>query len=417
MIIAGLETQDSAFFSVSSKDILLPPKGMSEDIVSFTFEEELGRYSTGTLVINDPTHYYSKVLRIGAKLDLSFGYLSPDLSKNASILAIKNPDQLDGGLSRTGVTVYITNPSGSAGPDGRITFNCNFYGYEMLDVKQHKVHSGMTKGILVSNLLSDMGVEMFYINFTQATEILNKNTQVMQRETNYKLLLRLAREWRCIFRISTSPSGGLTAIFISPQYIGQRQISTLMSGAIAGDSIYLDYKKGVANVIDYSWKNHQGSSGSGSNVRIITGPDGKPTFIRYVTKRDKVLAYEFKPERVAEKLKGTTDFTNRAALLKQYLNTRTFAEIEWAFDPIELSTAPQGLGYSMSVKMLGMPLMSAPLKVLFGEGFPDWFTPINPKTHLINYYARKVKHTIDSSGYKMDLDIVDGFTLIGGSIV
>ena len=190
-----------------------------------------------------------------------------------------------------------------------------------------------------------------------------------------------------------------------------------MSGAAGGDSLFLEYKEGVANVLEYSWKNHAGESGSGDNVRIVTGADGRPTFIRYVTQGDTVKAYILRPERIKSKLQKSDSFTKRFAQLRDWLNVTDFEEIEWAFDPVDLDTAPQGLGYSMQAKILGNPLLSAPLKIFFGEGFPVWFTPRLPSIHTVNYYANKVTHTIDRSGYKIDLDIADAFTLYGGSLI
>jgi hypothetical protein len=262
-----------------------------------------------------------------------------------------------------------------------------------------------------------MGCKNILVNFTRQNEMLSSNTAIFQRETNYRFLLKYAREWRAVFRISQDSIGNLTAIFISPQYLGSYQIPNLLSGAIGGDSIFLEYKSGISNVIKYSWKNHAGENGSGDNTRIIIGANGQPTIIRYVTKGDTVLAYKLNTEKIKNKLRGTSDYSSRYALLKDWIDSKTFEEVKWAFDPVEMSTAPQGLGYSMQVQMIGIPLMSAPLKIFYGEGFPVWFTPKNNKAHVVNFYSRKVTHTIDTKGYFMDLDIMDMFTALGGSLI
>ena len=159
MIVAGLETQNSAFFSIESPDIKLPQRILNEDIISFTYEEEMGRYSTGTLSVNDPTNYYADILRMGARFNISFGYTSPDLSINSALLAQKNPDQILGGLARTGIKGYVMNPSGKGGEDGKVVYNCNFYGGDYItSSKKYRTHSGMTKTILVQQLLLELGV-------------------------------------------------------------------------------------------------------------------------------------------------------------------------------------------------------------------------------------------------------------------
>ena len=84
---------------------------------------------------------------------------------------------------------------------------------------------------------------------------------------------------------------------------------------------------------------------------------------------------------------------------------------------MELTTAPQGLGYTMQAKILGNPLLSSPLKIIFGKGFPVWFTPKEAASNLTNFYANKVTHTINNTGYKCDIEILDAFTLFGGSLL
>lgn len=410
----NLYNQDSSFFSVKSPDI--SEKVLSEDIIQFTYDEEVGKYNTGSISMYDPDNYYSKVLRNGAKLEVSFGYASTDSSINSLLAIQKNPTQLLGSV-RTGIKGYINNPNGGGASNGVITFNCNFYGGEYLGEKQSRVHIGVTKGVLVRQLLTELGCIATQINFTRQNETLNQNTQIFQRETNYKLLLRFAREWRAIFRIGYNATGNLTAVFISPQNISSVLIPKLLTGSIAGDSILLEYQEGVANTVEYKWKNHAGNSGSGDNVRIVTGADGRPTFIRYVTQGDTVKAYKLNTDKIKKRLKGTDSFSDRFAKIKEWVQVNDFKKIIWAFDPVEISTAPQGLGYSLEATILGSPMMSAPLKVFFGQGFPVWFTPSSPKTHVSQFYARRVGHTIDRSGYKTTLEIMDAFTATGGSLI
>lgn len=413
--LATLQNQDSSFFEITSPNI--SSKIFTEDIISFSYTEEIHRYNTGSLQIYDPDHYYSKVLRYGAQLNISFGYRSGDPVVGTDTFS-KNTTQLFGASMRTGIKAYVQNPKGNAGSDGVVTFNCSFYGSESLMSKEYTVHKGMTRSTLVTTLLTGMGVVVSNVNFNSGSELLSENKAIFQRETNYRLLLRLAREWRCIFRISQNSVGVLTAIFISPQYLDLTNLSANLSGALGGDSVLLEYQNGSKNVIEYSWENHQGKSGAGDNVRIVMGANGKPSFIRYQAEGDTVKAYKLNTDRIKERLKNSEGFSDRFAKLKEWVSTSDFESVKWAFDPVEIKTAPQGLGYSMNVKMLGNPLLSAPLKIFFGDkGFPVFFTPKTKAGRLNNFYCNSVTHNIDRSGYKMDLKIADAYTATGGMLV
>jgi len=374
--------------------------------------------NSGSIQIFDPEHYYSRIFTIGTPLDVSFGYAKKDLSPDFLLSKKENPNEMTGigGGSRTGIKAYVTSPNGTGAANGVITFNINFFGREYLSKKQKRVFTGMSKGTLVRQLLTEIGCTFSEVKFTRENEVLNQNTQIFQRETNYKLLLRFAREWRGLFRISFNSAGQMVGLFISPGMIDLKTYPLQFSGAIAGNSIYLDYKGKVKNVISYSWKNQAGDGGSGDNVRMVMGANGKPTFLRYVTKGDTVKVYQLRPERIKNVLKKAGDFTKRIALLKEWVGTSDFNKVKQFFDPVDMPTAPQGLGYSLNIDMLGNPFMSPPLKVLFGDGFPTWFQP-REKIKSSNFYARKVTHTIDRSGYKMKLDVADAFTINGGSLL
>lgn len=414
MPLAYLEGMGGSYFKITSKDI--SDKIFTEDIISFTYTEENYRTRTGSLSVYDPGHFYSKVLRFGAVLNIEFGYLKENEFFNPKIQQ-QNPTQLFGAGKRTGIKAYIQNPKGTAGSNGVVTYNCNFYGWEAMQSPKKVIHVNISRGDMIRKLMQDIGVINPIINFSSQNRILNADTQIPQTETSYRLLLRLAREWRVIFRISNDAKGLLTGIFISPDKIDLPSLPQQLSGAIGGDSIYLEYGSGEQNVLEYSWENHQGKSGSGDNVQIIRGADGKATFLRFVAKGDTIVAYKFKPEIVKKRLKAEGNFIKRLDKLKEWVSTNDFQKISWAFEPYKQSTAPQGLGYSLKCKMIGNPLMSAPLKVYFGNGFPVFFTPKKKKGHITNYLCNSVVHTISAQGYFMDLDIADAFTASGGSFV
>lgn len=411
MIIAEILNQDSSFFKIESPDI--KSKISSKDIISFTYVEEMQNYNTGSLSIYDPDHVYSTILTIGTRLIISFGYGEQNLLQFKK----STSKQVYGSNSRGNIKALVVNPSGNANNRGVVVFNCSFYGNEFLDERNFQVHKKMTKKALIYKLLTNLGCQLMEVNFTQDSELLDETKEIMQNESNYNLLVKLAKEWRAMFRVSYNSLGQMTGIFISPQNIENPSIAPLMCGAPGGTSIFLEYKEGIANVLDYNWKNHAGDSGSGDNTRIIQGADGRVSFLRYVTKDDKVTVYKLNSDRIMQRLRQVDNFEDRLKLEVDYLKRRDFKSVAWAFDPISLSSAPQGLGYGMNAKIIGNPLTSAPLRVLFGKGFPTWFTPEKEGTTLANMYAKKVSHVIDNTGYKCDLEILDAFTIFGGSLL
>lgn len=413
-VVASLINADTSFFEITSSKI--NDRIISEDIISFSYIEELGMYNSGTLQIYDPEHYYSKVLRFGAPLEISFGYTRND-STGIARTKKDNPNQLFGASKRSKIQAYVQNPKGTAGADGRVIFNCNFYGTECIKGERiFKVHEGLTKKKLVENLITEMGITSYTIRFTQENDRIDNGVQMPQNTTNYKLLLKLAISWRAIFRVSTDAKGQRTAIFLSPNYLNLTDIPGKMSGASTGNSVLLDYREGEKNVLEYTWENHMGKSGTGDNVRFVRNADGSYTQVRYVTEGDTIKAYKLDTEKIKKKLEEQGDFTKRAEKMKEWMNVEDFEEVKWAFTEIEQSTAPQGLGYSMAVKMIGNPLMSPPVKIKFGKGFPVFYNPVSEEAHVVDYICSKVSHAIDRTGYFMNLDISDAFTTFGGTL-
>jgi hypothetical protein len=406
----GLFNKDSSFFEIVDSDITVPEKDFSDNVLSLTLTEEMGKMNSGSMRIYDPEHFYSKILRMGVKLTLSWGYKRFD-SALESVFSLISPSEVTGPINRGKLNAVVMSPSGSLGQDGTVIYNCNFYAREFLLGGTKNVYSTGTKKTVVETVFLRMGFTVSFVKFDRMTEVITPDTQVIQYENDYKFVLRLAQEWQCIFRTGNDVLGNFIALFINPKYVDDTLFLNLVTGAFKGGSINLDYKDGARNVIEASWKNHAGESGSGDSVQL-TYMNGKPTFIRYIAQSETVKAWRFVPERVEKKLRGAPDFKSRALLVKEYLNASDFEQVKWAFEPIESSTAPQGLGYSVNAKVLGNPLITAPMSVTFGKGFPDFLSH-----RLLNYYLRKVEHTIDRSGYFCNLDIVDILTLTGGSFI
>ena len=412
----GLNNKDSSFFLVESGDVPANYRVLSPDITSFQLTEEVGKMISGNINLNDPNHDYAKQLRMGIKINISWGYKDLDEHPKTALALKENPQEMLGALARYGVSAYIMSPNGGGMADGRGFYSCGFYGSEYSKLSVRRVYRGGTRDAVVRATFAAMGVAIVETNFRRGREVLTGDTAVTQWESNFKFLHRLSREWRCIFRIGYTPSGQLYGMFADHDKFELTAFQRATTGAIAGNSIHLDWKWGAANVISYKWKNHQGGSGTGDNVRMIM-MNGKVTFVRYIAQGETVKAYRFVPEKVTKQLKvrgATGGLPSMTDYVKWALNVTDFNELvrKGYFVPYNETTAPQGLGYSANVEALGNPMMTAPMYVKFGRGFPDVLA-----SRQNRMYCRKVTHKIDRSGYKMEIEVIDTLTATGGSFI
>ena len=416
----GLYNSDSSFFNITSDDVNISKRVMNDDIISLSVSEEVGKATSGTLLLYDPNAAYPSILRKGTKLNITWGYKDVDTNIR-TVLALKvNPDEMQGTFQREGMTAYVMSPGGRGNEKGVITYSCNFYGTEWSKTAQRKIYgTGRSKQDVIVEVFGNLGVTRYDIIFSRGYELITDNTQLLQWESDFKFLQRQARDWGCIFRIGYMPSGQLYGLFVDYDKFDSVQFNKNVTGASWGSSIQLDYKWGLANVISYEWRNHEGESGTGDHVNI-TWVNGKPTFMRYIAENETVKAYRFVPEKITEELNRRGN-TGGIASQTEYLKWAT-AEIDFNsmrelvskgyFVPVEEETAPQGLGYSINVDMLGNPMITPPMTVIFGKGFSD-----NLASYQFKTFLRKVDHNIDRNGYKIRGEIVDTLTYTGGSFV
>jgi phage protein D len=423
----GINNADSSFFNITSDDIDLfnsrrnkdveEKIAINEDIISLTIVEECQKINSGTLQIYDPNLVYPRLLRMGMRLNISWGYEKPDDNIRTLLAFNKNPTETTGLFKRTGMSAYITSPSGSGNERGFSVYNCNFYGSEFSKNKERKVYKNGTKSSVVLEVLDRMGVDSAEILFTRGTEIIKPDTQIVQWQSDFKFLQKMAREWRAIFRIGHTPLGTLHAIFIDYDKFNIVQFQKIVTGAAFGNTIYLGWKWDINNVRSYTWQNHAGESGTGDHIRLVQ-IDGRQTFIKYVAEKETVKAYRFMPEKVTAEIKRKMNIGNISSVLEYVnwaMNVQDFEEIKDYFTPYEESTAPQGLGYTINLNMLGNPLITPPLGCSFGKGFPDIFSDAKLKQNKM--FIRRVEHKIDRSGYTIQAEAVDTLTYTGGSFV
>lgn len=407
---------DSSFFEVKGQDLDdKVTRLLNDNVISLSIVEENRQMIQGSIQFHDPNHYISRVFRTGRQLDLSWGYNSPPLVMFGSFARKLNRNEFfnpNGRMQRNNIKMVIQNPSGNLPEMGGITYNCNFYGSEYVnqEFKGRGFDTG-NKGDVVRRVFFEMGINVMSIDFSRQKEIITKNTVIYQRETNFKFLHRMAGEWGAIFRIGYNARGMLFGLFIDYSKIGDKFYSSQLSHALGGSSMRFDYKTGLKNVISARWANKQGVGGQGANVQIRYGATGEPIFERYVTEGDSVTVWRLVPERISAELENLP-IAERTAKMQEFLQAKDFEEVQRYFEPIRQTTAPEGIGYEINVKMVGNPFLTPPCQVMFGEGFPDFLGSKNLK-----FYCNKVTHKIGNEPYTMDVDVADAFTITGGSFI
>jgi len=426
--LIGLSNRDSSFFEVIAPDLESNFRVLTSHIISFTVEEEIGQMLSGSIRLIDPDHIYSRIFRNGCKLICSWGYKKPDIS-GINILT-KNTNIFGVGY-RQKVTGYVRSPGGGGGSNGLITYNVNFYGSEMNGIGSQTIHQEATKKDVVSVVLDNFGIKKQnqYINFALGDLKCTEYTRPVQTENDFRFLLRCSKEWNAIFKIGQNSRGELLGLFSE---FGSKELEAFTkecSGATTAGSITLDYKTGSRNVKEYLWKNNMGMDGTGDNVQIVM-INGQAVFHRYNAKTETVETWKLNPDKIEKALRDPKKTSaQQMALMKDWMSAKIFKEVEWAFTPSKDTTAPQGAGYSMEAKLLGNAHVTAGIEALFGDyvgdaggGFPDAFQTrstvkgTEPKKR-VKWWVTKASHTVDANGYNMDLEIVDAFTINGGSQV
>lgn len=415
----GLNNADNSFFVIDSDDLKFNlgiqyiTETIENDIIDFSIVEEIGKITTGTLNLYDPSRLYPSLFSIGLTLKLAWGYKEADTNLRTLLAQKENPEEIGGSFMREGMRAYVMSPSGKGDDKGVSTFSCSFYGQEFSKEKARRIYTVGTKATVVKDVFTRMGVVTSEVNFTRGSETIGEDTQIAQWETDFKFLQRMARDWRCIFRIGYTPAGTLYGVFVDHDKFNLTQFQKATTGAAFGNTIYLDWKYGINNVRSYEWQNHVGDSTGGAHVKM-TVINGKTTFVAYIAETETVKAYRFAPEKITDELLRRHNFKSRMEFMKWALSVDDFGVLvkKGYFVPYEESTAPQGLGYSVSVNMLGNPLITPPIEAKFGKGFPDVLDSRQNKL-----FVKKVTHSINRGGYTCSLEINDTLTYTGGSFV
>lgn len=404
----GFVGKDSAFFTVKAKDIPgINQNLMQQDLISFSITEEMDRLTTGSIQLRDPADTYSQMLRTGVRLELSWGYKANFTS--IGLLGIGGfGDLFAKGMDRRGLMGIIQNPSGGGSGSGEKHYNASFIAGDWSGLAEPKLWGGITRRALISIVMTKLGVVAQDIRFPTADQTIPIGNEVRQMEGDFRFLVRLAREWRTHFRIGYSPIGVLTGIFLDNDSLVNSKVAESMAGA----GITLNYNAGSkSNILEYSWQNSEGENGAGDNA-TIEFVNGEPVIRRFTVENETVRTWQLNPAKV--KAKG--DELEASGTYVQFLGALAletdFEKVKHYFDPIDQTTAPNGLGYTVNARMIGNPFASPPALVKFGEGFPAPLTQTMVRVGVANrYYLRKATHTISRSGYFTEIEVADVYLL------
>jgi hypothetical protein len=412
---------DSSYFKISLPNS--DNRDITNDVISLEITESIGEIITGNLSLNDPFHFYSsQLLPEGTEFKISWGYKNKWENLAQLEVSEKNPTELvNSGGVRQGLKAIIITPQGGGSNQGAITYNCKFYAYEYLqNLKETKVFSTGTKRTVIEEIFNSLGVKTSVIDFQRQNEQNTSTTSVRQNEGNIAFLIRLAYEWRCLFRTGYDQAGNLIAVFVDNSKIGDQTLSTFLMNITGGvgSSKLLEYGMGsIANTLNYTWQRHIGESGQGDgvNVNII---NGQPVITTYIAATETVKTLKLNENRLEEYIKQNKE--NEIEITKEIFNAKSLTSrvgkttVQWFFDEIDSKTAPQGLGYTITGEIIGDPAFTPIVEIIFGEGFPAQLQNIN--VTINKFYVKSCIHRLSQSGYITSFEIGDAITIFGGFI-
>jgi hypothetical protein len=403
-----LDNKDSSFFTIESPDIELSGHDFSKHLKSLSITEKTASMPQGSLIFNDPDNFFSRVLRTGVRLNISWGYRDLKQTPDSLIAKKLNFDEVSGSMIRRGYQGFVSSPTGGGGKDGTTTFSCNFSAFGFRGVEESKTYETGTKRTVIDKAFNDIGVSPTkrLIKFTLENDKVTKRNSVRQDETTFAFLVRLGVEWNAMFHIAFSPEGEPVGFFIDNNMVGNTSFPLWVLKA-GGVSNSLGYKGELNNVISYTWTSSESESGVGDNVRLDI-VNGQIIYRRYQATEEKVITYRLDQDKIQDVYNNASDggITQQLKLTKELLSKKDFESVKHFFTPVEQSTAPNGYGYRINAKMLGNPLFSPGNQIKINNGFPDRLGGKQSK-----WYIHEVTHTVDTSGYMMDVSVVDVFNL------
>lgn len=405
-----LFNRDSSFFTVDFPDSV--GTFAQKDALSISVTEEDGKQLQGSIVLKDQNQAYSRILRLGMRVLVTWGYKSKDTTLN-TLVDQTSADVFTKPLTRLGVSGFILNPSGTADASGAYTTTCNFMATDWRGKYTIASYEQGTKKEIVQTVLARMGVVLQEVDFPRMGDVYSTGYAERQMETDFRFLSRLAREWHCVFRIGTDSMGIKHAVFLDPKKLEGSNVLKVISGGIGRPIFEWGVLASAPNVLSYHWESQEGENGVGDNVQY-TMVGGVPVMNRYVATQDKVVAWKLNEQMVTDEIARIAATQGAAAVADRVIainQTRDFESVKKYFTPIEQTTAPNGSGLKVTGKTLGDPTLTAGQLVTFGKGFPDILR--RKEDTAVDFMLRKITHTLDMKGYFTDFEAVDFFTAKG----
>lgn len=398
-------SQSNIFFTVDlegQRDII-----MARDVVSLTIIEELELMPRGTLVLRDPNIIYSDLVPRGAKLNISWGYTKG----GGTALDIESPDRIAKGLERRGMRAWVTNPNGESKDSGESTYNLSFLSMEFRGNDDLTEWTEGTKGDVVRAAFRKIGIVRSDVRFDRSQEAVTDRAPVIQAETDFKFLARIAREWGAVLIVGHSQNGDPVGAFLETRFISESLVVAEIGGRRTA-AVGLTYKSGKEpNVLSYKWRHHEGESGVGDSVSLEY-VEGKAVYVRRTIEGDKVTSWRLDESRIEAELDerlASGGATSEANLVMEIAFAKDFESVKRFFYPWESETAPNGIGYTIEAQIFGDTTAVPGSKVVVGQGFPSMFREVNGRP--VDFFIRKNTHILNNSGYFSNIEVVDAFTL------
>jgi hypothetical protein len=395
----------NAFFTIDMPDYSSPGIIDARDWKSLSIVEELQKAPTGSMSLNDPLLMYDRLLRVNAKVQVSFGYKANGVPLE-TLFSKRDADVVSGSLERRGLSMLVMNPQGSGGDDGSGTFSCGLLGAGWQSSPVFKTYDGGTKWGVVLDCIGRLGVSSSFVQFDAMADPFNAESVERQSETDFQFLVRLSYEWRCTFHMGHALDGSTFIVFFDGKSVESAQL--FLKGAIGHDFVtpafsWRSCPSGNIQVRSYEWENEQGENGEGDNVQFLI-VNGQPTTRRFTMEGDQVTVWQLDEDAVQR-------YVEEGRPIGPIMDAASFKdpEIKQFWKSIMQTTAPNGLGYKVTLHLMGHPELAPGLIVNLNKGFPGSLK-VSSAGGPVNFIINRVSHSLGVGGYFTDAEAVDLFT-------
>jgi hypothetical protein len=410
---------DNSFFILTLDDA--PNLDVTAHVVSFEVTEDNGVMTRGSIEIYDPDYIYSKLLPYGKQFVISWGYKNKNINLTQAAILVENPKEIISFGIRRGIRCIGITPSWSLNNAGVVIYKMTFFSFEFFaNSHETQLFKGTKRNVIYTALLKGFSIPASntLIKFKQENDNIGSD---MQNESYIKYLQRKAYEWNSIFKIGYNQKNQLSAMFIGHEEIGASSTNIFLNDLHGGVGSNITFEYGIGaknpNVISASISQNVGESGQGDGVSLVN-VGGQTIATRYVVENKTVKALTLSTEKVALFLKDNPERYGEILSQLQKVDdleaTILGQKARYFFDAQDFQTAPQGMGWTVSIEALGNTTFTPLVEVQFGEGFLNTLRPL--WAGLSKFWIKRVTHRLSGSGYLCSLEIGDCITVFGGFV-